>query len=119
MVAPSALVQTQGGECMKDSNEDFEAVEHLVNELRQQLSSNPKELERVLTSVLEVIRKGNVNPQPNQDTLRDPAELERQVEERTVALTEANASLQKANEDLEMQLQEQPEENKRTQAIER
>ena len=60
------------------------------------------------------------------------AELERRVEERIVALTQANVSLQsqmveretvetllrKANKDLEMQLQLQVEENKRTQTLE-
>jgi signal transduction histidine kinase len=117
---------------MKDSNEDFEAVEHLINALRQQLSSNPKEVERVLTDVLTAIRNGNASPQPKQGAPGIPAELERQVGERTVELTQANALLQsqiadretverllrEANKDLEMQLQAQLEENKRTLTIE-
>ncbi len=46
------------------------------------------------------------------------SELERQVEERTAALAQANAELQRANTELETQLREQIEENKRTRNLE-
>lgn len=118
---------------MNDLNKKLETVEHWVNELRQHPSNDPKAVEQVLTGVLELIRDVNARTQPEQATPGDSAELERRVEERTVALTQLNATLhsqmaeretveimlRKANMELEMQLQAQIEENKRTQTLER
>jgi C4-dicarboxylate-specific signal transduction histidine kinase len=103
---------------MDDSTIKFEAVEQLVNELRQQHSSNPKKVEQVLTGILELVRDVEAHPQPEQGLSGSPADLERRIEERTAALRQANATLQgqiaeretveimlrKANKDLEMQL---------------
>ncbi len=96
---------------MINSGQSFEAVERLVNVLRQQHSGDPKAVEPILTNILEVVRDADA---------------------RASALTHANATLQsqmmerenveirlrKANKELEMQIQVQLEENKRTQALE-
>ncbi len=116
---------------MNDFSNKFEAVEHEVNELRQHYANDPQAVERVLTSIVELIR--NVEIRPQLAPPDDPAELERRVEERTAALRQENATLQsqmaeretveimlrKVNKDLETQLQAQLEENKRTQTLER
>src|SRR5579859_2455319 len=79
---------------MNDLHSKFEAIELLVGELRQHQFSDSKEMEHLLSSILELIR--------------DVAERE------TTEIT-----LRNANEDLQTQLQAQLEENKRTQALER
>src|SRR5512141_928735 len=89
---------------MDDLNKKIETVAHLVNELRQHPSGIPKEVEQLLTDVLDLLRQVDARSQPESDTPGDPAELER---------------LRKANKDLEMQLHAQLEENKRTQTLER
>src|SRR5579859_7427666 len=78
---------------MNDFHNKFGAIEHLVGELRQHQFSNPKEVEQVLSSILELVR--------------DVAERET-----------TEIGLREANEELQMQLQAQLEENKRTQALE-
>lgn len=117
---------------MDDLKKRVQAIEHVVNELRQQRATDPKELERMLSDLLELMRTPVVETESGQDTPADTDELARLTEQQTAALAEMNASLQsqllerdtvelllrKANEDLEMQLQAQLEENKRTQTLE-
>ncbi len=88
---------------MNDLNKKIETVEHLVNGLRQHHPGDPKEVEQVLADIFELLRDVDARPQPEQDPPGDPAELQR---------------LREANKDLEMQLQTQLEENKRTRALE-
>ena len=99
-----------------------EAVKQLINELRQHRTPDPRKVEQVLTDILEVIRDGDGRRQPEQGGAGDPADLaqenatlQRQIAEREASETQ----LREANKDLEMQLQAQLEENKRTQALER
>ncbi|MHB8629878.1 MAG: GAF domain-containing sensor histidine kinase [Aggregatilineales bacterium] len=84
---------------MTVSNENVEGIEHLVNELRQQHARNPEEVEQALTDVLALFRNVDARPQPAQETVE--------------------RMLRKANQELEMQLQSQLEENKRSQRLER
>jgi signal transduction histidine kinase len=80
---------------MSDTDSRVQAAQHLLGELRQHSATDPERVEQVLTDILELAREV--------------------VTERESVETQ----LRKANRDLEMQLQAQLEEVKRTQTLER
>jgi signal transduction histidine kinase len=134
---------------MHDLNEKIEAVQTWINELQQNRDPDPavfNATEAVLSEIVDLIHAGNVRASPEQGVSETYADLERQVQEQTAALTRATDALKsqiteresaaqklrKAYNDLEVhlqehttyhsrlnqRLQEQIEEQKRTQALE-
>jgi signal transduction histidine kinase len=134
---------------MSDLNEKIEAVQTWINELRQNRAADPavfNATEAVLSEILDLIHAGNTRVSSEQGMSETYADLERQVQEETAALTRATNALKsqiteretaarklrKAYNDLEVhlqehiayqsrlnqRLQEQIDEQKRTQALE-
>src|ERR1700694_2467249 len=118
---------------MQNLFKKLEAADQLVDELRQRPTTDSKEVVEVLTAVLELIRDVAARIQPEQTSFGNPFELEQHLEERTRTLMQANVTLErqlaereavetllrKTNSDLEIQLQAQLKENKRTEQLER
>ncbi len=134
---------------MSEPNEKIETVQVWINELRQNQTANPlgaKAAEAVLSQIVDLIQQSTTHTASEQTLSETYADLERQVEEQTTALTLATSALKsqiteretaainlrKAYNDLELHLQEhiadysklnqrlqaQIQEHKRTQLLE-
>jgi signal transduction histidine kinase len=135
---------------MSDLTEKIEAVQTWINELQRNSATDPvsfKPTEAVLSEILDLIQQGaGGGGSSERDISETYADLERQVQEQTAALTQATSALKsqiteretaarklrKAYNNLEMhlqehivyqsklnqRLQEQIDEQKRTQALE-
>jgi signal transduction histidine kinase len=136
---------------MREFNSKIEAVQNWVTGLQQTpvvdaAVSSSAAKEAMLDRILDLIHPDVTRTSPEQSTSESSAELARQVQEQTVALTQANAilksqiaehevtekTLRKAHNELEVQLQEhiadltrlnqlfqdQIKEHKRAQALE-
>lgn len=134
---------------MSDIDQKIEAVQHWINDLQQNrgVASNPIAVEAMLSEILDLIHAGNTHPASELGMSETYADLEKQVQEQTIALTRATSALKsqiteretaarklrKAYNELErhlqehieyqsklnQRLQEQIDEQKRTQGLER
>jgi len=134
---------------MSEPNEKIEVVQVWINELRQQQTATPlgvNNTDAILNEILNLIEYGTARASSEQTLSETYADLERQVEEQSTALTLATSALKsqitereaaaiklrKAYNDLEVhlqahiadhsrlnqRLQAQIQEHKRTQALE-
>lgn len=108
---------------MSDVNEKIEAVQHWIDDVRQNRATDPvtfNSAEVVLSQILDLIQHGTARTLSDQGMSETYADLERQVQEQTAALNRATNALKsqinerettarklrKAYNDLEMHLQE-------------
>lgn len=134
---------------MSQITEKIEAVQTWINGLQQNRTADPAKssaIEAVLSEIVGLIEQGHVHASSEQDMSETYADLERQVQEQTTALTRATNALKnqineretaaqklrKAYNDLEVhlqehiayqsrlnqRLQEQIDQQRRTQALE-